>query len=153
MQRPRPDHLLSLAAGALLGASFAGLLPEAFESDAGRSSLFGLLLATLVGFFLFDKMRILRERQQDTPARRAWTRLLLCACVIGLGGPAGWWADDGVTDGLPYLLVIASGSFIYVALADLVPQLHRHLPTRDTAAQIACLLGGIGMAVTAGRIH
>ena len=35
-----PQHLLSLAAGALLATAFMHLLPEAFESQAGAHDLF-----------------------------------------------------------------------------------------------------------------
>ncbi len=42
----------------------------------------------------------------------------------------------------PYMLVIASSSFIYVAVADLIPQLQHRLPLRETLAQIAWLAVG-----------
>ena len=42
-------------------------------------------------------------------------------------------------------VVIASSSFIYVALADLIPQLQKRLSARETATQIAWLAGGMGM--------
>jgi zinc and cadmium transporter len=45
----------------------------------------------------------------------------------------------------PYLLVVASSSFIYVAVADLIPQLQHRLSARDTAAQLAWL--GVGLAI------
>jgi zinc and cadmium transporter len=45
----------------------------------------------------------------------------------------------------PYLLVIASSSFIYVAVADLIPQLQHRLSAKDTAAQLAWL--GVGLAI------
>jgi zinc and cadmium transporter len=48
---------------------------------------------------------------------------------------------------LPYLLAIAASSFIYVALADLIPQLQKRLPARETFAQIAWLLAGL-LAIT-----
>jgi zinc and cadmium transporter len=48
-----------------------------------------------------------------------------------------------VHDWLPYFLVVASSSFIYVALADLIPQLQKRLSARQTAAQIAWLATGI----------
>ncbi|HEX6364018.1 MAG TPA: ZIP family metal transporter [Albitalea sp.] len=51
----------------------------------------------------------------------------------------------------PYLLVIASSSFIYVAVADLIPQLQHRLSWRDTAAQLAWLGGGLMMIVMAGQ--
>ena len=49
------QHLLSLAAGALLATAFMHLLPEAFESDITPQLLFMTLLGGLVFFFLLDK--------------------------------------------------------------------------------------------------
>ena len=56
------QHLLSLAAGALLATAFMRLLPEAFEQSvsAGVSAqaLFAVLLVGLVFFFLLDKAEL-----------------------------------------------------------------------------------------------
>ena len=52
------QHMLSLAAGALMATAFMHLLPEAFESEAGAHELFALLLAGLVFFFLLDKAEL-----------------------------------------------------------------------------------------------
>ena len=52
------QHMLSLAAGALLATAFMHLLPEAFESQAGAQELFAALLAGLVFFFLLDKAEL-----------------------------------------------------------------------------------------------
>ena len=49
------QHMLSLAAGALLATAFMHLLPEAFESQVGAHELFMTLLVGLVFFFLLDK--------------------------------------------------------------------------------------------------
>jgi zinc and cadmium transporter len=57
----------------------------------------------------------------------------------------GWWLVDRLYDYLPYFLAVTSSSFIYVALADLIPQLQKRLSARDTAVQIAWLLVGIGL--------
>jgi zinc and cadmium transporter len=54
----------------------------------------------------------------------------------------------------PYLLVAASSSFIYVAVADLIPQMQRRLPWRETASQLAWLAAGLGVVVTVrGLLH
>ena len=53
----------------------------------------------------------------------------------------------------PYLLVVASSSFIYVAVADLLPQLQRRLPWRETLAQLAWLAVGLGVVVLVLRLH
>jgi zinc and cadmium transporter len=52
------QHMLSLAAGALLATSFLHLLPEAFESELEPHTLFMTLLLGLVFFFLLDKAEL-----------------------------------------------------------------------------------------------
>ena len=52
------QHMLSMAAGALLATAFMHLLPEAFESQAGAHDLFMTLLIGLVFFFLLDKAEL-----------------------------------------------------------------------------------------------
>lgn len=54
----------------------------------------------------------------------------------------------------PYLLVVASSSFVYVAVADLIPQLQHRLSLRDTVAQLSWLAVGLGMVlVLTGVAH
>jgi zinc and cadmium transporter len=48
--------------------------------------------------------------------------------------------------------VFASSSFIYVAVADLLPQLQRRLPLRDTLGQIAWIVVGLA-AVYLARLY
>lgn len=75
-------------------------------------------------------------------------RALVLNAVSGaamiLGGVAGYFALDGVQTAVPYVLVIAAASFIYIAVADLVPELHRQRRVSDAAAQLVLLLAGIG---------
>jgi zinc and cadmium transporter len=52
------QHLLSLAAGALMSTAFMHLLPEALESGHDAQKLFGTLLVGLVFFFLLDKAEL-----------------------------------------------------------------------------------------------
>lgn len=47
----------------------------------------------------------------------------------------------------PYFLAVSAASFVYVAMADLVPHLHRHLGLRATALQTSLLLAGIATIV------
>jgi zinc and cadmium transporter len=66
------------------------------------------------------------------------------------GGVAGYFAV-GPRDALfPYLIAFASASFIYVAVADLVPQLQRRLPAAETLAQVAWIAAGLGIVYAAG---
>lgn len=225
------QHMLSLAAGALLATALMHLLPEAFESQVGAHDLFFTLLVGLVFFFLLDKAEFWHhghehhhtvgtsahvEQSKDCPAHHAhppfssgsWAvltgdsvhcfgdgvliasafmadmrlgviaalavlahevphhmgdlvvlrsgavhksmalaKVSLAGAVTMLGGLAGYWLVEQLQDYLPYFLVVASSSFIYVALADLIPQLQKHLSTRETAAQVVWLGAGI-MLVT-----
>jgi zinc and cadmium transporter len=53
---------------------------------------------------------------------------------------------------LPYFLVLASSSFVYVALADLIPQLQKRLSARETAWQIAWLAVGLLLVMAVSRL-
>ncbi len=260
------QHMLSLAAGALLATAFMHLLPEAFESEAGAHSLFAALLVGLVFFFLLDKAELwhhghehhaplldiqpgqpvhdplsdavpLRtgnsvrgelvdsaqgsrhhhgghEHHHHTPARSggwavlagdsvhafgdgvliasafiadirlgfvaalavlvhevphhmgdlivlrqtsgnrraALVKVTLAGAVTALGGLVGYGLVDVMYDYLPFFLVAASSSFVYVALADLIPQLQRRLSASETASQIAWLLIGIGLVTLVSEL-
>jgi zinc and cadmium transporter len=241
------QHMLSMAAGALLATAFMHLLPEAFESQAGASDLFTTLLVGLVFFFLLDKAELWHHgHEHHRPAepesasahshphpsspgehhhsahahappgvpgtwavltgdsvhcfgdgvliasafmadmrlgviaslavlahevphhmgdlmvlrvgsatqRVALVKVSLAGAVTALGGLVGYWLVDLLQDYLPYFLVVASSSFVYVALADLIPQLQKRLSARETAAQIAWLLAGIALVTwVSGLAH
>ncbi|WP_284461292.1 ZIP family metal transporter, partial [Chryseobacterium sp.] len=82
-------------------------------------------------------------RQSSANQRAALVKVSLAGTMTALGGIAGWWLVDQLHGWLPYFLVLASSSFVYVALADLIPQLQKRLTTRQTVAQIAWLAVGI----------
>ncbi|MBG9390375.1 ZIP family metal transporter [Caenimonas aquaedulcis] len=84
-------------------------------------------------------------RQTSAGKRSALMKVSLAGAVTALGGLIGWWLVDRLHDYLPYFLVVASSSFIYVALADLIPQLQRRLSARETVTQVFWLLLGIGL--------
>ncbi|MEN6321117.1 MAG: ZIP family metal transporter [Syntrophaceae bacterium] len=45
---------------------------------------------------------------------------------------------------VPYVLAISAASFIYIALADLIPGLHRTIDFKKSIIQLFLMLGGIG---------
>ena len=245
------QHMLSLAAGALLATAFMHLLPEAFESQASAHDLFATLLAGLVFFFLLDKAELWhhghehggghehghghinvhdhnhdRERSEgsfqagsaasdggdvrdstnlgakasggwavlagdsvhcfgdgiliasafmadmrlgivaslavlahevphhmgdlvvlrqssNNNQRTAVIKVSMAGAVTALGGVLGYALVEQLYDFLPFFLILASSSFVYVALADLIPQLQKRAALSETAAQIAWLLAGI----------
>ena len=76
-------------------------------------------------------------------------KALLFNAISGLsavvGGVVGYLVVGPWEALFPYLLVAASSSFVYVAVADLIPQLQRRLPWRDTALQLAWLAAGMSL--------
>jgi zinc and cadmium transporter len=247
------QHMLSLAAGALMATAFLHLLPEAFESGASAHQLFLTLLLGLVFFFLLDKAELWHHghehahghghghldhehpahadrgafqakahahtdadsdelprgqwavlagdsvhcfgdgiliasafiadlrlgviaalavlahevphhmgdlavlRQGSSSRRAAIVKVSMAGAITAFGGAVGYVLVDALHDWLPFFLVVASSSFIYVALADLIPQLQKRLSARETAAQIIWLSVGMGMVVLvstlAGHSH
>jgi zinc and cadmium transporter len=232
------QHLLSLAAGALLATAFMRLLPEAFEqsSVAGVSAqlLFAVLLMGLIFFFLLDKAELwhhghehaqvhdhththhshahsethhhhhhtggswavllgdsvhafgdgiliaaafvadtrlgvaaaLAVMAHEVPhhvgdlvvlrhslgnAKAALVKLSLSGSVTAVGGLVGYLLVGALQEYLPLFLVVAASSFIYVALADLIPQLQKRLSPMQTAAQVAWLFAGIALVVALGE--
>lgn len=213
------QHMLSLAAGALMATAFMHLLPEAFESQASAHELFAMLLAGLVFFFLLDKAELWHHgheahhghvarsggwavlagdsvhafgdgiliasafvadmrlgvvtslavlahevphhmgdlvvlRQTSGTQRAALVKVSLAGTVTAVGGVVGYFLVAPLDDYLPYFLVAASSSFVYVALADLIPQLQKRLSLRETVAQVLWLSAGIGLVtLISGLAH
>ena len=74
--------------------------------------------------------------------------------MTALGGLLGYWLVDQLHDYLPYCLVVASSSFAYVALADLIPELLKRLSARQTAAQIIWWFTGMALVtLVSGLAH
>jgi zinc and cadmium transporter len=80
-------------------------------------------------------------------------KALLYNALSGLaavaGGVLGYFLVGPWEAVLPFLLVAASSSFIYVAVADLLPQLQQRLSWRQTLAQVAWLGAGLGLVLLA----
>ncbi len=60
------------------------------------------------------------------------------------GALIGWFWLDEVRRAIPYVLAISAASFIYIAVADLVPGLHRQTSLSATVRQTVLILCGIG---------
>ncbi len=84
-------------------------------------------------------------------------KALLFNALSGLaavaGGVLGYFVVGPWQDLFPYLLVVAASSFVYIAVADLLPQLQRQLPWRDTLAQVVWIAGGLALVLGAGALH
>ena len=84
----------------------------------------------------------------------ALLKVSLAGALTALGGLVGYHLVGLWDGGLPYFLAIASSSFVYVALADLIPQLQKRLSAAQTLAQIAWLAAGIAVVTfVSGLAH
>ena len=93
-------------------------------------------------------------RQTSANRRMALLKVSLAGAVTALGGAVGYFLVGQLQDFLPYFLAVASSSFVYVALADLIPQLQKRLTARETIAQIAWLIAGmVVVMMVSGLAH
>lgn len=73
----------------------------------------------------------------------AYNALSGLAAVVG--GVLGYFLIGPWREYLPYMMVVAASSFVYVAVADLIPQLQKRLSGRDTVMQIVWMGAGLLM--------
>jgi zinc and cadmium transporter len=77
--------------------------------------------------------------------RRALALNLLTSLTAVIGGVAGYFALETAFRLLPFALAVAAASLLYVAVADLIPDLHRRIDPRSSVMQV--LLISLGIAV------
>jgi len=77
------------------------------------------------------------------------SRALLYNVSVGLatlvGALAGYFALAKMEQALPVALAVAASSLLYVAVADLIPSLHRRPEPLETAKQLLLIVLGIGV--------
>jgi zinc and cadmium transporter len=79
------------------------------------------------------------------PKRRALIYASGASGCILIGGVAGFFLLDRLTEWIPIVLVIAAANFIFISLSDLVPRMQREQRPNETAWQ--ALMIGIGVAL------
>jgi len=193
------DRLVSFSAGMLLGTALLHLLPESVHMGGEIHGVSVALLAGLVGFFVLERLAILRHdhhhehdghdhphgHDAQSAGHGGWTLLIgstihatadgvliaaafLADPLLGIltalaiatheipqqignflvllnsgftkskalffnvltglgaftGALLGYFFLGQAGDWVPYVLVVAAANFIYIALSDLIPQLH-----------------------------
>ena len=85
---------------------------------------------------------------------RAIAYIVLAGAAAMVGGVVAYFALSQSQDWLPHIVVLAAASFIYIALVDIVPDLHRRDSRRETAIQVLLLLLGVGIsALVTSSLH
>ena len=75
--------------------------------------------------------------------RQALLLNVLSAAASAVGAVAAFLAFDALPGMLPYCLVLAAASFLYVAMADLIPGLHRGRTDASSMRQIVLIAAGV----------
>jgi zinc and cadmium transporter len=216
--------LVSFAIGALLGAAFLEIIPQAFERGEAHQVAFSIL-GGIFGFFVLEKLLLWRHchtencEVHDQHARshdqgrsgtlivvgdtvhnfvdgvliaaaflqsvelgvvtaiaiiaheipqevgdflillhsgysrlRALTMNLLSSVATVVGGVMGYYGLQLIAGLEAILLGVVAASMIYVAVADLIPGLHRRPELRDTASQALLIALGIGAIAMVGAL-
>jgi zinc and cadmium transporter len=81
--------------------------------------------------------------------RRAFAYNVAVGLATLVGALAGYYALADMQQVLPTVLAIAAASLLYVAVADLIPSLHRRPEPLETVKQLALIGLGIGVIATA----
>ena len=68
---------------------------------------------------------------------------VLASITTVIGALVAYFSLNLAQHAVPYILAIAASSFIYIAVADLIPGLHKHVAFRETVRQIALIIAGI----------
>ena len=221
--------MVSVSVGILLATALLHSLPEAFTmADTSPQLLFATLLAGLLGFFLLEKIALLRHSHHhegdghghhhghdaEVAGRSGWmilvgdglhnfvdgvliaaafmadyqvgiftaiaiiaheipqeigdfivllnagftrTRALMYNLICGLsavvGGVLAYFFLERAHAAMPYLLVIAASSFIYIAVSDLIPQMHRRPHWAESLRQTILIACGVGFVILLSLLH
>lgn len=77
-------------------------------------------------------------------ARAFWLNILMSLTSIA-GGLIGYYALHEAYEILPYALAITAASLLYIAVADLIPGLHKRTDARAGIAQVALIAAGVAV--------
>ena len=73
---------------------------------------------------------------------------VLASFTTVIGGVLAYYSLDGLQDSLPYFLTLAASSFIYIAVADLIPSLHQKTDIKTSLQQVALILAGVTLIIS-----
>jgi zinc and cadmium transporter len=75
--------------------------------------------------------------------RKALMLNVLSGLSSAVGALAAWLAFGWLPSALPYFLALAAASFLYVAMADLIPGLHRGRTDASSLRQVILIAAGV----------
>lgn len=75
-------------------------------------------------------------------SKALWFNILASFTTL-IGALLAYWSLADLQHMLPYILAVAASSFIYIAVADLIPGLHKRLHISATMQQLTLILAGV----------
>lgn len=218
--------MVSYAIGALLGAVFLDILPEAIKLTANVAALSATVLGGILLFFVLEKLVLWRHCHHDHceaheprievehdhgrtglmimvgdtfhnfvdgiiiaaafltdiqlgivtsmaiiaheipqevgdfaillhsgySKMKALKLNLISSFASVVGAVLGYFTLQTMESWIPSLLALAAASMIYVAVADLIPGLHKRAQLRDTVHQVSLILLGVGSVALMGLL-
>ena len=218
--------MVSYAIGALLGAVFLDILPEAIKLTANVAALSATVLGGILLFFVLEKLVLWRHCHHDHceaheprievehdhgrtglmimvgdtfhnfvdgiiiaaafltdiqlgivtsmaiiaheipqevgdfaillhsgySKMKALKLNLISSFASVVGAVLGYFTLQTMESWIPSLLALAAASMIYVAVADLIPGLHKRAQLRDTVQQVSLILLGVGSVALMGLL-
>ena len=78
--------------------------------------------------------------------RKAFVFQLISGSSAVLGGVVGYFVLDATSVLLPYALMVAAASFIYIALSDLLPEMMRRKSLAQSLPEVGWVLLGVVLA-------
>jgi zinc and cadmium transporter len=76
---------------------------------------------------------------------RAFVFNVISSLATVVGALIGYMSLDGAQSLLPYVLAVAASSFIYIAVADLIPGLHKRIHLSATLQQVGLIILGVAV--------
>lgn len=77
---------------------------------------------------------------------------VLSSLTTVVGALLAYYSLSSLQDIIPYVLAVAAASFIYIAVADLIPGLHERTQLRAALQQISLIVLGVGVIYAAERM-
>jgi len=143
--RDRASGVLILAGDAIHNALDGVLIAAAFLTDVR------LGLVTTVAVIAHEIPQEVGDfailLHSGMSRARAFALNLLTSLTSVVGGVIAYFALGQAMQLLPYALAVAAASFLYVAVADLIPGLHRRVEPLASLQQIALIAVGIAVIV------
>jgi zinc and cadmium transporter len=84
--------------------------------------------------------------------RRAFTFMLVSGAAAVVGGVSGYFLLESSRALIPYALLVATASFVYIALADLLPEMMRRKSLLRSLPEVGLVLLGVAVAGLIGVV-